>query len=88
MFSIWETGYCNQRMVSNMLGVGGIKMSYNFDANNCDKCGISKEELKKRFDNSMSYTKRMHQGSFSLGVGGSVLCPDCQKKKLLSEILD
>jgi hypothetical protein len=63
-------------------------MAYNFDKNTCDKCGITEEDISNKVNNAMTYSERMHQGSFNLGQDESVLCPGCQKEKILSEILD
>lgn len=60
-------------------------MAYNFDKNTCDKCGISKEDIKT--STFKSYQDKMLTESFRLGQDGSVLCPDCHKENQLKSIL-
>lgn len=65
-------------------------MAYNFDKDTCDKCGVSKAQLKKLppFDTGINHPEYRWSRSMSLGFDGSVLCPRCAKEQELKGLFD
>lgn len=56
-------------------------MSYNFDKNTCDRCGITKEEARKHpVDTGINHYLYRYTTSFSLGHNGEVWCARCHKE--------
>lgn len=62
-------------------------MSYNFDKNTCDRCGVSKEQAKGIYE-ELSNGERRYTKSFSLGNNGEVHCAPCHKEKELESLFN
>ena len=67
-------------------------MTYNFDKDICDRCGITKEEAKKYSVNTgINYSLYCYITSFYLDCNGRVLCARCYKEmelKSLFKVID
>jgi hypothetical protein len=62
-------------------------MCYNFDKNTCDRCGITKKENKKLYQDPFinTYENNMN-ASFYLGFNGEAWCPKCHKELELEKL--
>lgn len=68
-------------------------MSYNFEKQTCDICGITKKERDKLppLHVNINHPEYQWTKSFKLGYNGEVWCPECHKEKkleLLFKIMD
>jgi len=62
-------------------------MSYNFDKDICDRCGISKKEAEKYpIDTGINHPFYRYSTSFYLDTNGGVLCAKCHKETELESL--
>lgn len=65
-----------------MLYVHGERPFYDFAKNNCDRCGISKEEAKKfPVDTGINHPGYRYSISFYLDNKGGALCARCHREQ-------
>ena len=64
-------------------------MAYNFEKNTCDRCGITKEEAKKRpVRTGINHPTYAWTTSFSLDDKGGVWCAACAREMELKSLFD